>query len=129
MPEIFDDLEIFESWFNLEDLAAEGGSEKLLEEEKKKKVLSTMHEVNGFKKCTLQRSKYVLLWQCSKHCSIFQILSPFMLRRVKSDVSLDLPPKKELVVYAPMTPIQVDLYRAVLDYNWHKLTNKTVDVS
>ena len=48
VPEIFDDLEIFESWFNLEDLAGEGGSEKLLEEEKKKKVLSTMHKV-----CTL----------------------------------------------------------------------------
>ena len=60
---------------------------------------------------------------------IFQILSPFMLRRVKSDVNLNLPPKKELVVYAPMTPLQVDLYRAVLDYNWKKLTNKAEEVS
>ena len=96
VPEIFDDLEIFESWFNLEDLSREDGSEKVLEEEKKTKILSTMHK----------------------------ILSPFMLRRVKADVNLNLPPKKELVVYAPMTPIQLDLYKAVLDYNFEKLTNK-----
>ncbi|KAE8747191.1 hypothetical protein FOCC_FOCC006058 [Frankliniella occidentalis] len=96
VPEIFDDLEIFESWFRLEDLASEDGSEKVLEEEKKKNVLSTMHK----------------------------ILSPFMLRRVKSEVKLNLPPKKEIIVYAPMTPIQLDLYRAVLDYNLTFLADK-----
>ncbi|KAK3908753.1 Lymphoid-specific helicase, partial [Frankliniella fusca] len=96
VPEIFDDLEIFESWFRLEDLASEGGSEKVLEEEKKKSVLSTMHK----------------------------ILSPFMLRRVKSEVKLNLPPKKEIIVYAPMTPIQLELYRAVLDYNLNVLSAK-----
>lgn len=44
-----------------------------------------------------------------------------MLRRVKSDVKLNLPSKKELVVYAPMSSIQLDLYKAVLDYNYAKL--------
>lgn len=47
-----------------------------------------------------------------------------MLRRVKTDVNLNLPPKKELIVYAPMTSIQVDLYKAVLDHNFSKLTDK-----
>lgn len=46
-----------------------------------------------------------------------------MLRRVKADVKLNLPPKKELVVYAPMSSIQLDLYKAVLDYNFVKLRN------
>lgn len=96
VPEIFDDLEIFESWFRIEDLSSEGANEKLLEVEKKKKVLSTMHK----------------------------ILSPFMLRRVKTEVKLNLPPKKELIVYAPMTPIQLDLYKAVLDYNMNVLAAK-----
>ncbi|KAI9159254.1 putative ATPase [Blastocladiella emersonii ATCC 22665] len=42
-----------------------------------------------------------------------QILGPFMLRRVKADVNLNLPPKKELVVTAPLTREQRDLFTAV----------------
>lgn len=47
-----------------------------------------------------------------------------MLRRVKSEVQLNLPLKKELIVYAPMTPIQLDLYKAVIDYNMSFLRAK-----
>ncbi|KAF4533186.1 hypothetical protein B566_EDAN001728, partial [Ephemera danica] len=42
-------------------------------------------------------------------------MHPFMLRRVKADVELDLPPKKEMLVYTPLTPIQDELYRAILN--------------
>lgn len=44
-----------------------------------------------------------------------QILTPFMLRRVKSDVDLEIPPKKELLVYAPLTDVQRDMYEATVD--------------
>ena len=38
-----------------------------------------------------------------------------MLRRIKSDVDLMIPPKKELIVYAPMTKEQQELYESTVD--------------
>lgn len=45
----------------------------------------------------------------------FQILTPFLLRRLKTDVELSLPPKKEVLVYAPLTLKQQTFYKASLD--------------
>ena len=45
-----------------------------------------------------------------------QILTPFLLRRLKTDVELKIPPKKEVLVYAPITPRQVELYKGILDH-------------
>lgn len=42
--------------------------------------------------------------------SLHQILKPFLLRRLKSDVEHSLPPKKEYILYAPLTRQQKDLY-------------------
>jgi SNF2 family DNA or RNA helicase len=36
-----------------------------------------------------------------------------MLRRLKSDVALTIPPKKELIVNAPLTNIQQEIYQAL----------------
>ena len=38
---------------------------------------------------------------------VMQILTPFLLRRLKTDVEFSLPPKKEILVYAPLTLYQV----------------------
>ncbi len=46
---------------------------------------------------------------------ILQILTPFLLRRLKTDVELSLPPKKEVLVYAPLTLKQQTFYKASLD--------------
>lgn len=46
---------------------------------------------------------------------LFQILTPFLLRRLKTDVALEVPPKKEIVVYAPLTAKQEALYTAVVN--------------
>ena len=43
------------------------------------------------------------------------ILQPFLLRRLKSDVALELPPKKELIVYCPMAKEQEEMYRAIVN--------------
>lgn len=93
LPEIFDDLAVFESWFDVKELEKEG-TEKFLKQEEEKHVLSSLRE----------------------------ILKPFMLRRTKAEVNLKIPPKKELVVYAPLTELQHDLYKAVLNYDLETLS-------
>ncbi|KAM4547924.1 chromodomain-helicase-DNA-binding protein 1-like isoform 2-T2 [Odontesthes bonariensis] len=42
------------------------------------------------------------------------ILEPFLLRRVKSEVAVDLPKKTELVVYHGMSALQKKYYKAIL---------------
>ncbi|KAL6256821.1 hypothetical protein P5V15_011760 [Pogonomyrmex californicus] len=94
LPEIFDDLAVFESWFDVKELQHQHGAEKLLKQEEEKRILLSLRE----------------------------ILKPFMLRRIKTDVCLEIPPKKELIVYAPLTELQHDLYKAVLNYDLEMLS-------
>jgi SWI/SNF-related matrix-associated actin-dependent regulator of chromatin subfamily A member 5 len=42
------------------------------------------------------------------------VLRPFMLRRLKVDVAKNLPPKKEVLVYVGMAPLQRKVYKDVL---------------
>jgi len=46
------------------------------------------------------------------------------LRREKNETDLNLPPKKEIVVYAPLTDKQRELYTATLDKHLEVLLNK-----
>ncbi|KAK2155795.1 hypothetical protein LSH36_231g03027 [Paralvinella palmiformis] len=87
LPEIFDDLGSFEAWFDLSVLQSSDCHEQIVQEEEKKNVLNMIHK----------------------------ILTPFMLRRLKADVDLCIPPKGEIVVYAPMTEMQSNLYKAIID--------------
>uniref|UniRef100_A0A3B4UXV6 Proliferation-associated SNF2-like protein n=1 Tax=Seriola dumerili TaxID=41447 RepID=A0A3B4UXV6_SERDU len=84
LPEVFDDLKSFESWFDINTL---GEAESVVATEREQNVLSMLH----------------------------QILTPFLLRRLKSDVTLEVPPKKEIIVYAPLTPKQETFYTAVVN--------------
>ena len=47
--------------------------------------------------------------------TLHQIFTPFLLRRVKTDVDLQIPPKKEVMVYCPMTQTQEEMYRAIIE--------------
>lgn len=47
--------------------------------------------------------------------TLHSILKPFLLRRLKSDVEYNLPPKKEYVLYAPLTEKQKSVYEAVIN--------------
>merc|ERR1719342_1954568 len=88
LPEIFDDLRVFESWFNAKDLH-ENQDEmvRVVAQEQQNSILSTLH----------------------------QILTPFLLRRVKTDVDLQIPPKKEVLVYCPMSEKQEEMYRHIVE--------------
>lgn len=87
LPDIFDDLESFQKWFDFSAINEDGGSEKIIEQEREHQVLERLHS----------------------------ILTPFLLRRLKTDVELSLPPKKEVLVYAPLTQKQETFYKAALD--------------
>jgi len=89
LPEIFDDVQVFESWFDAKEIEEEENSvgDKLVDDEKQGSVVNTLH----------------------------QILLPFLRRRVKVDVGLEIPPKKEVLVYCPLTELQKKLYQAVVE--------------
>lgn len=46
--------------------------------------------------------------------SLHKILEPFMLRRLKQDTNLNLPPKKEIVLTCPLTKLQVEVFKALM---------------
>lgn len=47
--------------------------------------------------------------------ALHAILKPFLLRRLKVDVETNLPPKKEYVLYAPLSVMQREAYDQVLN--------------
>ncbi|KAH2937138.1 hypothetical protein KXW73_000525 [Aspergillus fumigatus] len=83
LPEIFNDLNSFQSWFDFSSMLDSSGQTDVIER-RKRTLVSTMHS----------------------------ILKPFLLRRVKSDVETALPKKREYILYAPLTAEQKDLYPA-----------------
>lgn len=96
LPDVFNNLDVFQSWFDAKNMQGEEGKKKILQQEQEKQVLSTLRE----------------------------ILQPFMLRRLKEDVCPDIPPLKEVIVYTPMTAIQYELYTAILNRDIAKLQRK-----
>ena len=89
MPEIFDQLEAFESWFDFSALKEKEGHEEILVSERKNQIVSSLNA----------------------------ILKAFLLRRVKADVEASLPKKREYILYAPLTATQKELYRHILQGN------------
>ncbi|KAK2839244.1 hypothetical protein FQN49_006329, partial [Arthroderma sp. PD_2] len=81
LPEIFNDLDNFQNWFDFSSVLDVSGKEDI-NERRKRNLVSTMHA----------------------------ILKPFLLRRVKTDVESSLPKKREYILYAPLTSEQKELY-------------------
>lgn len=48
------------------------------------------------------------------------------MRREKTETDIKLPPKKEIVIYAPLTKTQQELYKATLDKHLEILLNQKV---
>lgn len=86
LPDIFNDLNSFQGWFDFSSML-DNNSRGDAVERQKRTLVSTMHS----------------------------ILKPFLLRRVKTDVETSLPKKREYILYAPLTAEQKDLYREILN--------------
>jgi len=85
MPDIFSDFENFESIFDFASITDKNVDKEELIKQRKSKFVVALHE----------------------------ILRPFLLRRVKTDVESDLPKKREYILYAPLTPSQKELYQQI----------------
>ena len=86
-PMIFDDLEVFQSWFDFKNIGKDTKVEDILSTEEQDRIVTKMHE----------------------------ILRPFVLRRIKTETLGDkLPPKREVVVYCGMSSLQREYYARVL---------------
>ena len=86
LPEVFNDLDSFEGWFDFSSVLENKTNADGKAVKRKNNLVSTMHA----------------------------ILKPFLLRRVKTDVESSLPKKREYILYAPLTSEQKDLYREIL---------------
>ena len=51
-----------------------------------------------------------------------------MLRRVKADVELGVPPKREVLVYAPSSSKQQEMYKAICDRTIRKMVGEEEEV-
>ncbi|QRV95940.1 lymphoid-specific helicase [Ceratobasidium sp. AG-Ba] len=97
LPDIFNDLDSFQQWFNFTDATSSAPSSLASHTPG---IVSQLHA----------------------------ILKPFLLRRLKVDVATNLPPKKEYVLFAPLTREQKDLYEATLKKQIHGyLMKKALD--
>eukprot|EP00616_Rhizochromulina_sp_CCMP1243_P008611 CAMPEP_0118998780 /NCGR_PEP_ID=MMETSP1173-20130426/63245_1 /TAXON_ID=1034831 /ORGANISM="Rhizochromulina marina cf, Strain CCMP1243" /LENGTH=752 /DNA_ID=CAMNT_0006950279 /DNA_START=20 /DNA_END=2278 /DNA_ORIENTATION=- len=85
-PTIFDNLEVFQSWFGFRNIGKETQVDDIVGGEREQAIVTKLHE----------------------------ILRPFLLRRLKKDVLIDMPPKKEVVVYTPLSVLQRDYYSLCL---------------
>ncbi|EGW31374.1 uncharacterized protein SPAPADRAFT_141249 [Spathaspora passalidarum NRRL Y-27907] len=88
LPDIFHDLELFQQWFNFDELTSLTTDE---EDEETKKLI----------KFNIQEALIK---------NLHTILKPFILRRLKKDVIKDLPPKKEYLIQIPLTELQRKIY-------------------
>jgi len=99
LPAIFDDLDSFQAWFDF-DFSKENNEEKVLQGELQHSVVSKLH----------------------------QILRPFLLRRLKADVELLIPPKVEYILFAALSEWQQAIYKEVLakSFTTHDARGKEV---
>jgi SNF2 family DNA or RNA helicase len=61
--------------------------------------------------------------------SLNQVLRPFLLRRIKSDVEKSLLPKKEINVYVRMSPMQRQWYQKILEKDIDAVNGKYTHTS
>lgn len=91
LPEIFNSMEAFQSWFDFSQMEDAKGREAILAQEQQSKVVSKLHG----------------------------LLRPFLLRRIKADVEGSLPPKQEIIMWAPMSKLQHELNTHLRDNTLH----------
>ena len=91
LPDIFQDLELFQRWFDFSSITE---LKKDTDDSTKKMIDTKIQE-------TLVQN-------------LHSILKPFLLRRLKKSTLQDLVPKKEFIIYGKLSPDQDKIYKAAL---------------
>lgn len=86
LPDLFSDLSAFKRWFDFTSVIESSGDDK--DGKLRTELVDKLHE----------------------------ILKPFLLRRLKQDVEVDLPQKAEIVLFCSLTPTQRALYQALKEH-------------
>ncbi|CAK8672740.1 unnamed protein product [Clavelina lepadiformis] len=55
---------------------------------------------------------------------LHKILAPFLLRRIKADVDINLPPKREMILFVPLAASQYQFYQAIASKSLQTLLKK-----
>jgi ATP-dependent DNA helicase len=99
LPDIFEDLDAFQEWYVALGTAT-----------------ISQYSLTSNSRFNLGTMQSHLSSERSSHIvhSLHAILKPFLLRRLKVDVETSLPPKKEYVLYAPLSERQNDVYDQVV---------------
>lgn len=95
LPDIFHDLDLFQQWFNFDELTnfqeqnngADDETNRLIEMNIQENLVKNLHT----------------------------ILKPFILRRLKKDVISNLPSKKEYIIHISLSKLQKKLYNDALN--------------
>lgn len=95
LPDVFHDLELFQQWFNFDELTTMKDDE---DDDETRRLIELNIQENLIH-------------------NLHTILKPFILRRVKKDVIMNLPPKKEYLIHIPLTLLQKNLYKDGLENN------------
>jgi ATP-dependent DNA helicase len=98
LPDVFHDFATFQSYFNFSEFETlvDGNTSK--ENKEKTEAFNTLISME-IRKALVN--------------NLHTILKPFILRRLKQDV-LNLPPKREYIVYSYLSPLQSFLYSQML---------------
>ncbi|ODV76803.1 uncharacterized protein CANTADRAFT_57717 [Suhomyces tanzawaensis NRRL Y-17324] len=107
LPDIFHDLELFQQWFNFDELTKFENDDQDGTDEETRRLIKLNIQENLVK-------------------NLHTILKPFILRRLKRDVIKSLPPKKEYLIHIPLTPLQRKLYQDALD---NKLSSGLIEIA
>lgn len=112
LPEIFNNLQQFEDWFNrpFEFDEDDDGDDDIGSSE-----IMASGRASGIKKGSttpmLSAEERDLIVT-----SLHRIIKPFLLRRMKVDVVQDMPPKIERTVYCPLSGLQRKVYAIIRSY-------------
>lgn len=97
LPDVFSSADVFQKWFS--GVEAVESSDVSTNVEKQKEIVGQLHAV----------------------------LRPFLIRRLKSEVEHNLPPKKETVLFTKLSEMQLELYRNLLKKDIDAINGKGGD--
>jgi SNF2 family DNA or RNA helicase len=100
MPETFHDVQQFTDWFNRPfEVEDDINTPQVVSGKRKRKSISSTSTTILF-----DDERRLII------SSLHRVLRPFLLRRVKADVAIDIPPKVERLVLCPCSELQKRMY-------------------